>query len=82
MIRRLLLVSLAAALGAAVLFWATLPDVRPLAKAWPATTSFMERRKAELAKKGEATRLDWTPVPLSRIAPEMQRAVVVAEDAR
>jgi monofunctional biosynthetic peptidoglycan transglycosylase len=81
-IRRLLFVSLAAALGAAVLFWATLPDVRPLAKAWPATTAFMERRKAELAKRGESTRLDWTPVPLSRIAPDMLRAVVVAEDAR
>jgi monofunctional biosynthetic peptidoglycan transglycosylase len=81
-IRRLLLLSLAAALGAAVLFWATLPDVRPLAKAWPATTAFMERRKAELARRGESTRLDWTPVPLSRIAPDVQRAVIVAEDAR
>ena len=82
MIRRALLVTLAAALGAAVLFWATLPDVRPLAKTWPATTSFMERRKAELARKGESTRLEWTPVPLSRIAPDLQRAVIVAEDAR
>jgi monofunctional biosynthetic peptidoglycan transglycosylase len=81
-IRRALLVTLAAALGAAVLFWATLPDVRPLAKTWPATTSFMERRKAELARKGESTRLEWTPVPLSRIAPDLQRAVIVAEDAR
>ncbi len=42
----------------------------------------MERRKAELARQGEKTRLEWTPVPLSRISPEMQRAVVVAEDAR
>jgi monofunctional biosynthetic peptidoglycan transglycosylase len=80
--RRLLLVSLAAALGAAVLFWATLPDVRPLAAAWPATTAFMERRKAALAREGKSTRLEWTPVPLSRIAPDVQRAVVVAEDAR
>jgi monofunctional glycosyltransferase len=82
LIRRILFVSLAAALGAAVLFWATLPDVRPLAHAWPATTSFMERRRAELARKGESTRLDWTPVPLARISPELARAVVVAEDAR
>jgi len=82
LIRRILVVSLAAALGAAVLFWATLPDVRPLARSWPATTAFMERRKAELARKGESTRLDWTPVPLARIAPDLQRAVVVAEDAR
>ncbi len=65
-----------------MLFWATLPDVRPLARSWPGTTSFMERRKAELARRGEKTRLEWTPVPLSRISPEMWRAVVVAEDAR
>jgi membrane peptidoglycan carboxypeptidase len=42
----------------------------------------MERRKAELERRGQSTRLDWTPVPLSRISPAMQRAVVVAEDAR
>jgi len=82
LIRRLALVLLAAALGAAVLLWATLPDVRPLARAWPDTTAFMERRKADLARRGENARLEWTPVPLSRIAPELQRAVVVAEDAR
>jgi len=81
-IRRLLLVSVAAALGAAVLFWVTLPDVRPLATSWPTTTAFMERRKAQFARRGESTRLDRTPVPLARISPEMQRAVVVAEDAR
>lgn len=82
MIRRILLVSLAAAVGAAALFWATLPDVRPLAKTWPSTTAFMERRKAALAKEGKSTKLEWTPVALSQIAPEMQRAVVAAEDAR
>jgi monofunctional biosynthetic peptidoglycan transglycosylase len=82
LIRRLALVLLAAALGAAVLFWATLPDVRPLARSWPVTTAFMERRKAELARRGESPLLEWTPVPLSRISPELQRAVVVAEDAR
>jgi monofunctional biosynthetic peptidoglycan transglycosylase len=81
-IRRILIVLFAAALGAAALFWATLPDVRPLAKSWPATTAFMELRKAALAKEGKSTRLEWTPVPLSQIAPDMQRAVVVAEDAR
>ena len=80
MIRRILLVSLAAALGAAAVFWATLPDVRPLAKTWPSTTAFMERRKAALATEGKSTKLEWTPVVLSQIAPEMQRAVVAAED--
>ena len=41
----------------------------------------MERRKAELARAGASTRLEWTPVPLSRIAPDMRRAAVVAEDS-
>jgi monofunctional biosynthetic peptidoglycan transglycosylase len=81
-IRRILLASLAAVLTAAALLWATLPDVRPLATALPATTAFMERRKAALAREGKTTRLEWVPVPLSRIAPDMQRAVIVAEDAR
>jgi monofunctional glycosyltransferase len=81
-VRRLALILAAAAVAAAVLFWATLPDVRPLATAWPKTTSFMERRKAKLVREGQRPVLDWKPVPLSRISPELRRAVVVAEDAR
>src|SRR3954470_21863616 len=42
----------------------------------------MERRKATLAASGGPARLEWKPVPLSRISREMQRAAVVAEDAR
>jgi len=42
----------------------------------------MERRKAELARHGLKTKLEWSPVPLSHISPEMQRAAIVAEDAR
>ncbi len=82
MIRRILLLSAAALAAAAVLFWITLPDVAPLAASWPKTTSFMERRKARLVAEGKSSRLDWTPVPLARISPDLQRAVVVAEDAR
>jgi monofunctional biosynthetic peptidoglycan transglycosylase len=69
-------------MAAAILFYATLPDVKPLATSWPKTTTFMERRKAELARAGEPTRLEWIPVPLSRISPHLRRAVVAAEDAR
>ena len=82
MARRLALLTAAAAIAAAVLFWATLPDVSPLASAWPNTTAFMERRKAALAKDGKRVTLEWRPVPLSRISPALRRAVVVAEDAR
>jgi monofunctional biosynthetic peptidoglycan transglycosylase len=81
-VRRAALVLGAAAIAAAAVFWLTLPDVSPLARDWPKTTAFMERRKALLAREGKSTRLEWTPVPLSRIAPSMQRAAVVAEDAR
>jgi monofunctional biosynthetic peptidoglycan transglycosylase len=81
-IRRIVLLTAVALAAAGVLFWATLPDVTPLATAWPKTTAFMERRKARLQREGKSARLDWKPVPLSRIAPDLRRAVVVAEDAR
>jgi len=74
---------LAAALAVAILlFCFTLPDVRPLATRYPSTTAFMEQRKAALAKRGESPRLEWIPVPLSKMAASVPRAVVAAEDAR
>ena len=82
MVRRLVLLFAAAVAAAAVLFWASLPDVSPLATQWPKTTAFMERRKAKLARDGKRVALEWRPVPLSRISPELRRAVVVAEDSR
>jgi monofunctional glycosyltransferase len=81
-IRRIVFFTAAALAAASVLFWVTLPDVAPLATSWPKTTSFMERRKARLEREGKNPRLDWRPVPLARIAPQLQRAVVIAEDAR
>ena len=42
----------------------------------------MERRQLDLRRQRVAGPLEWRPVPLARIAPSMQRAVVVAEDAR
>ena len=50
--------------------------------AWPKTTAFMERRKTELARSGTSSRLEWIPVPLSRISRSLPLAVVAAEDAR
>lgn len=82
MIRRLAFLLAGLALIGAIAFWLTLPDVGALETSWPKTTAFMERRKAQLAREGKSTRLDWIPVPLSSIAPEMARAAVVAEDAR
>jgi monofunctional glycosyltransferase len=42
----------------------------------------MERRKARLEREGGPAALEWIPVPMSRIAPAMRRAAIVAEDAR
>lgn len=53
-----------------------------LKTAWPKTTAFMERRKTELARSGQSSRLEWTPVPLSRISRSLPLAVVAGEDAR
>src|SRR5262249_41465433 len=82
LVRRLLAMGLAVggvALGA---FYLTLPDVSPLAKSFPQTTSFMERRRQELSRARQNTRLEWTPVPLARISPALRQAVIIAEDAR
>ena len=53
-----------------------------LKTAWPKTTAFMERRKTELVRSGQSSRLEWTPVPLSRISRSLPLAVVAGEDAR
>jgi monofunctional glycosyltransferase len=81
-LKRILLALGVTLIAATIVFYATLPDVKPLVTSWPRTTAFIERRKAELARAGEPTRLEWIPVPMSRISPHLRRAVVVAEDAR
>ena len=82
MLKRLALAFASLLIAGSSVFYLTLPDVRPLRDSWPKTTSFLERRKAELERAGESTRLEWIPVPLSRISPHLRRAVVAAEDAR
>jgi monofunctional biosynthetic peptidoglycan transglycosylase len=42
----------------------------------------MEIRRLALAHAQQSPRLDWIPVPLSRISPWLRRAVVAAEDSR
>jgi monofunctional glycosyltransferase len=79
---RVLLGLVAGACLAVLVFFATLPDVTPLKTRFPATTAFMERRKAELRGAGQDARIEWVPVPLSRISPRLVAAAVAAEDAR
>ena len=59
----------------------TRPDVAALARTNPSTTAFIESRKAEAAGNGRSLRLRWTWVPLARMSPHLQRAVIAAEDA-
>src|SRR5262249_9157218 len=44
------------------------------------TTAFMEQRKEHLRDEGKSDALEWRWVPYGSIAPELRRAVLVAED--
>jgi monofunctional biosynthetic peptidoglycan transglycosylase len=78
---------LAGGLGVAVLIgvvglWATLPDVRPLAKSPPATTAFIELRREQAKEDGKRFVLRQTWRPVDRISPYLQEAVILSEDAK
>ncbi len=71
-------------LAAAAFVWGfalTLPDVAALRTRTPATTAFIEARKAKLRREGKSDRIDRLVVPLARISPLLRRAAVVTEDA-
>ena len=78
---KLLLVALVSAtpLLLLALYWlATFPDVASLRHQNPSTTALIGARSAE-DRRGP--RAEWTWVPLSRISPHLQAAVIAAEDA-
>src|SRR2546422_8134568 len=79
--RYLLLVPVLAAAGFLSSWLVTLPDVAYLAAVNPNTTVLIEARQAEAAAKGRPIALSWTWVPLVRISPHLQKAVIVSEDA-
>jgi monofunctional glycosyltransferase len=75
-----LLIGLAS--GLLALSWLmTLPDVEILARINPTSTALMDHRLASTTKQGRTAKRKWVWVPLSRIAPDLQRAVIAAEDA-
>jgi monofunctional glycosyltransferase len=59
----------------------TLPDTELLARINPTSTALMDHRLAKAAEQGLTGKRQWIWTPLSRIAPELQRAVIAAEDA-
>ena len=71
-----------AAAGFALLAYVylTLPDVRPLATVNPTTTAFMELRAREARATGREPKRVQRWVSGARIAPQLKRAVTVAED--
>jgi monofunctional biosynthetic peptidoglycan transglycosylase len=80
MFRRILLIAVVALVLFAGYEWLTFPDVASLAGTPPATTAFMEQRKAELRAAGKPDAIDYRWVPYARISPYLRRAVLVAED--
>jgi monofunctional biosynthetic peptidoglycan transglycosylase len=68
---------------AALLFiWLiTMPDISALQKVNPEMTALIEAREYQARIKGQSIGRHWIWVPLSRIAPNLRRAVVAAEDA-
>ena len=76
----ILVTAVVASLGGA--FWAALPSAAPLRRHNPPTTALMEARDREARSKGEAPRRMQQWVPLARISPWLQRAVINSEDAR
>ncbi|MEA2164334.1 MAG: monofunctional glycosyltransferase [Thermoanaerobaculia bacterium] len=80
MFRRILLIVVVALILFVGYEWITFPDVSALAGSPPATTAFMERRKAELRAAGKPDAISYRWVPYARISPYLRRAVLVAED--
>lgn len=69
-------------LGCVGLYWSlTLPDVAVLVRTNPTSTALMEHRSSYAEDNRHTPTRQWTWVPLSRISPHLQRAVIVAEDA-
>ncbi|HSE58508.1 MAG TPA: monofunctional biosynthetic peptidoglycan transglycosylase [Nitrospiraceae bacterium] len=76
---------LAAVVGITLLgfYWLiTFPDVAALKTANPYSTALMDARSAQAKAAGEPAVRRWTWVPLSRVSPHLQRAVIAAEDAQ
>ena len=62
--------------------WTTLPSAAPFRRGNPSTTALIEARAEEAREQGRAARRNQHWVPLTRISPWLQLAVVHSEDAR
>ena len=78
---RVAIAALAFTLTVLFAIYATLPDVRPLARRNPDTTAFIDLRARQAAASGKAPKLQQRWAPFSRISSNLTRAVLVTEDA-
>lgn len=77
------LLLLIVSVGALGFYWLlTFPDVAALKTINPPGTALMEARQQQAREADKPFHRTWTWVPLSRIATELQRAVIAAEDAK
>lgn len=67
--------------GLALYWWLTFPDVKGLATVNPATTALIDARLAEARAQNPDAEPNHVWVPLAEIAPALQHAVIVSEDA-
>ena len=67
------------ALGLVYEAW-TWPQPQRLLRERPATTAFIDRYRATERAARRDDRVAWTWVPYGQIAPELKRAILVAED--
>lgn len=78
-----LLTLVAVGVAAALLFWFTvIPYPRGLQTGDPGASALMEQRMEEARSAGDTLEIRRKWVPLAEISPNLQRAVVVAEDYR
>ena len=78
---RWLMLALVAGFWFLAYVYLTLPDVRQLAAANPASTAFIERRAREAQRAGRPFTVRQRWVSYGRISPHLKRAVLVAEDS-
>jgi monofunctional biosynthetic peptidoglycan transglycosylase len=78
---RVVIAALAFTLTVLFAIYATLPDVRLLARHNPETTAFIDLRARQARASGKPPRLAQRWAPFGRISPNLQRAVLVTEDA-
>jgi len=83
-VKAFLIIGLCLPVGAVLFLWLlTMPDVSVLRATNPSVTALMKARQAQAQAEAQGHTIGhhWMWVPLSRISPYLQQAVVAGEDA-